>query len=80
MHWLTEISDPVVREALLVRAREKRRDYYQRNKEKVIAYAKRYRQENAGLVRLAASEYRRRNREKIRAYDREYYQRQKCSK
>ena len=53
---------------------KKRREYYQRNKEKILAANRRWRAENKEKVALGNKKKYKRNKEKIKAKQREYYQ------
>jgi len=51
---------------------EYRRKYYYANREKVLGWAKTYRENNKEKIRAAHAEWRKKNSEKIRAYGAKY--------
>jgi hypothetical protein len=51
---------------------EYRREYYYANREKVLGWAKAWRETNKEKVRADAAEWRKKNPEKVRAYNAKY--------
>lgn len=54
-----------------------RRQYYLKNKDKIIQRNKKYREKNRDKVRKKAQEYRKKNIDKIRKYEKEYRKKNK---
>ena len=59
------------------KARAKRKQYYEENKEKVAAYQKQYREENKEKVAAYQKQYYEENKEKVAAKRKQYYEENK---
>ena len=59
--------------------KEKKKEYYETNKEAILAYTKEYKEKNKEAVAAQRREYGKKNRETIAAYQKERYANKKIS-